>query len=79
MGTDASTTVADMSARIAAGEVRYFLVSGTGRGGRSFGGSSSATSIMSAVQSSCTAVTDASLPATYEGSIYDCRGVDLSV
>lgn len=83
MGTDDSTTVAEMSARIAAGEVRWFLVSGNGfgggRGGRGFGGGSSASSsIMSAVQSSCTVVTDASLPSAYQGAIYDCAGATLT-
>jgi hypothetical protein len=29
---------------------------------------------MSAVQNACTAVTDTSLPAQYQGVLYDCAG-----
>jgi 4-amino-4-deoxy-L-arabinose transferase-like glycosyltransferase len=38
------------------------------------GGNSSAGKIMSAVERTCVAVTDSTLPAQYRGSLYDCSG-----
>jgi len=46
---------------------------GMGSGG--FGGAASGSnSVMSAVQSACTAVSDTSLPTSYQGVLYDCAG-----
>jgi hypothetical protein len=41
-----------------------------------FGGAATSgpNAVMSAVQSACTAVSDTSLPAQYQGALYDCAG-----
>jgi 4-amino-4-deoxy-L-arabinose transferase-like glycosyltransferase len=79
MGTDRSTTVSDFADLVAAGEVRFVLVSSSGfaGGGRGFSGGAGgasggvASSILSAVQQTCPAVTSVS---TTSGTIYDCAG-----
>ena len=51
---------------------------GTGRQGGFGGANSTASQIMTAVRSSCTALTNAStggaLPSSYDGQVYDCAG-----
>jgi 4-amino-4-deoxy-L-arabinose transferase-like glycosyltransferase len=45
-----------------------------GAGGVAGAAMSGPNAVVSAVQSACTAVTDPSLPAAYQGSLYDCAG-----
>ena len=52
------------------------VIGGTmpGVGGPTGAATSGPTAIMSTVRSACTAVNDSSLPASYQGEIYDCAG-----
>ena len=69
-------------ANVAAGRVRYVMAGQGGLGGRgggfrgSIGGSSTSgpTAVLTAVQRACKSVTDPSLPAAYQGGLYDCGG-----
>ena len=88
MGTDRATNVATIADEVADRAVRYVLVGsstggggagglGGGPGGGGPGGGGSGTQIISAVRSSCVALTSATtsdLPAAYSGSLYDCAG-----
>ncbi len=89
MGTDPAITLDQFADLVDAGAVRYVLVSGGqgGPGGQAGGGpgggpgagggmmgGGTATSILSAVSQTCPAVSDASLPDAYAGSLYDCSG-----
>lgn len=76
MGTDQTLTVDQFADLVDAGAVRYVLVSGGGPMGGAgpgamVGGSSS---VLNAVASSCPVVSDADLPESYAGSLYDCAG-----
>lgn len=77
MGTDQTLTVAEFADLVDAGAVRYVLVSGGGMGGGPGGGrgaTGGSSSVLSAVSSSCPAVSDADLPSAYAGALYDCAG-----
>lgn len=90
MGTDRTLSVPSFADLVAAGDVRFVLVSGSNASGtstavgRSAGGPNggpsggSTSSILSVVARTCTPVTatssGAALPAAYRGSIYDCAG-----
>lgn len=87
LGRDNTISVAHFAGYVASGDVRYVMV-GQGIGGpggtfRGFNGrgvisapgaASGPTAVLAAVQRSCTAVTDASLPSAYRGALYDCKG-----
>ena len=64
-GSDPAPTLDAFTAMVGAGDVRYVLTSGRGGG---FGGDTSAasTQILAWVQSTCTAVEDASVTGLYE-------------
>ncbi len=76
MGSDPAATVDSIAAAVAKGSVRYFLVSNVGMGGA--GGAGSASAILSKVSQVCapvtTASTNAEVPASYSGLLYDCAG-----
>jgi 4-amino-4-deoxy-L-arabinose transferase-like glycosyltransferase len=82
LGRDNAISVSGFADLVAAGRVRYVMAGQGGLGGRgggfrgSIGGSSTSgpTAVLTAVQRACKAVTDPSLPAAYQGGLYDCGG-----
>jgi 4-amino-4-deoxy-L-arabinose transferase-like glycosyltransferase len=90
LGNDNTISVSGFAGLIAQGKVRYVLVQGAGGGGRfpgaggrfgfgGFGGfgrseTSGPGAVLFAVAQGCTPVRDGSLPASYQGSLYDCAG-----
>lgn len=69
-GGDAAPTVAQLQAYVAAGRLRYVLVSGSGGGGPNGGGPNggSSTGVQSWVTSACTVAETGSS----SGTLYDC-------
>jgi len=86
LGNDNTISVSGFADLVASGDVRYVEAGGrfgpAGRGGR-FGPAGGATSptgsVMSAVESACTQVTDPSLNNLNQGSIYDCAGKAVAI
>lgn len=86
MGTDDSTDVTEVAKLVADGQVRLFLVSGSGRSGGPGGGpggtsSGAASTIMDAVASACRpvgAALDGIAVPTVDGTLYDCAGAALA-
>jgi 4-amino-4-deoxy-L-arabinose transferase-like glycosyltransferase len=85
LGSDDTISVDGFAELVASGEVRYVQTGGGGPGGGGFrgaiggavpgfGATSGPQAVLAAVASGCTEVSDPSLPATYQGSIYDCAG-----
>ncbi len=88
LGRDNTVSVAQFADYVSSGAIRYVMVGqslggtdGTFRGfSRGAGGvsapgaASGPTAVLSAVQRSCTAVTDPSLPSAYRAALYDCKG-----
>ncbi|MEO6158875.1 MAG: glycosyltransferase family 39 protein, partial [Ilumatobacteraceae bacterium] len=71
MGTDPAASTLDIGRMIAAGQVRYFMLSGFRQSTR---GGFGAIAVMGMARSACTPVEDLDLPATYRGQLYDCAG-----
>ncbi len=93
LGRDNTISVEHFADYVSSGDVRYVMVGGSlgGPGGtfRGFnrgvgavstpGAASGPAAVLSAVQRSCTAVTDPSLPSAYRGALYDCKGAAKAI
>jgi hypothetical protein len=89
LGRDNTISADGFADLVSAGDVRYVLVQAGGPGGGfpGFGGAGGAAAVsaggaeakgsdavLPAVQGACMAVSDPSLPETYQGALYDCAG-----